>query len=391
MNLDGEAIEFEWKIRPGFTTLTVLKEIQMDLERKNIEPENLEDRIIFMSMFNDIEWEKNDVNCISNAEKVKNYTKRFLPGHWTFLGPGSEKRWYGDSHDGQQDRTANKMVQQGHPIFPATSALSRGILKRRNGKSTIHFNGDFMNTELLFQTINSVNQVSIHAIVTNWCYNFALKKEEKEHVPTPVNNRIMAVVESEQVDMLISFPNLAQGNLMMQSDAKFRVLEKNVHMTQLCAKALFQYLVTAGSRHQVRPDGEDGWGQIAPLCREYTCSRVFTQAKPLGAIPSGTIIRPIQEVHVVKLLDEHEVEVAIPSVCKTDVTYVVISTETERFVNDIHTREAKTRSSRELLKNPQESKESMSYKQREVTTPSGNLGSSQHWGNSCRLCQSCSK
>ena len=74
---------------PGFTTLTFLKDIQMDLERKNMEPENFKDRIIFMFMFNDIEWKKNDENCISNAEKVKNYSKRFLPGHWTFLGPGS--------------------------------------------------------------------------------------------------------------------------------------------------------------------------------------------------------------------------------------------------------------------------------------------------------------
>ena len=57
----------------GFTTLTVLQEIQMDLEGKNTEPENFEDRIILMSMFNDIEWKKNDENCISNAEKVKNY------------------------------------------------------------------------------------------------------------------------------------------------------------------------------------------------------------------------------------------------------------------------------------------------------------------------------
>ena len=56
-------------------------------------------------MFNDIEWRKNDENCISNAEKVKNYAKRFRPGHWTFLGPSSEKRWYGDSQDGQWDRT----------------------------------------------------------------------------------------------------------------------------------------------------------------------------------------------------------------------------------------------------------------------------------------------
>ena len=37
-------------------------------------------------------------------------------------------------------------------------------------------------------------------------------------------------------------------------------------------------------------------------------------------------------------------------------------------MNEIHTHEAKTRSSRELLENSQESKESMPYKQREVTT-----------------------
>ena len=41
-----------------------------------------------------------------------------------------------------------------------------------------------MNTELIFQTINSVNQVSIYAAVTNWCYKFALKKDDKEHIPT---------------------------------------------------------------------------------------------------------------------------------------------------------------------------------------------------------------
>ena len=43
-----------------------------------------------------------------------------------------------------------------------------------------------------------------------------------------------------------------------------------------------------------------------------------------------------------------------------DVTYVVISRETERFVNEIHTHKAKTRSSEELLENLQESTESMS-------------------------------
>ena len=38
------------------------------------------DRIIFMSMFNDIDWTKkgNDGICISNAEKVKDYSMSFF-------------------------------------------------------------------------------------------------------------------------------------------------------------------------------------------------------------------------------------------------------------------------------------------------------------------------
>ena len=65
------------------------------------------------------------------------------------------------------------------------------------------------------------------------------------------------------------------------------------------------------------------------LHTENTFSRVFPQAKPLGAIPAGTIIGPTSEVHIVKILDEYGLEVAIPSICSPgDVTYVVISGET---------------------------------------------------------------
>ena len=93
-----------------------------------------------------------------------------------------------------------------------------------------------------------MNQAGIYAVVTNWCYKFALKKEEREHIPTLVDNRIMANAEPEEVEMLRSSPNQAQGNLMMQIGAKFRVLEKKVHITQLCENAFFQYLVTAATK-----------------------------------------------------------------------------------------------------------------------------------------------
>ena len=41
---------------PGRTSLEILQIIQKDLQDQNIEPEDFEDRRIFMSMFNDIEW-----------------------------------------------------------------------------------------------------------------------------------------------------------------------------------------------------------------------------------------------------------------------------------------------------------------------------------------------
>ena len=43
-----------------------------------------------------IDEEPIEFNCISNSDKVKTYARRFSQGHWTFFGPGDEKRWYGN-------------------------------------------------------------------------------------------------------------------------------------------------------------------------------------------------------------------------------------------------------------------------------------------------------
>ena len=53
--IDGEPIEFEWNIFPGFTTLELVREVQKFMSKMG-EPEQFQGRIIFMSMFNDIIW-----------------------------------------------------------------------------------------------------------------------------------------------------------------------------------------------------------------------------------------------------------------------------------------------------------------------------------------------
>ena len=66
---------------------------------------------------------------------------------------------------GEWDPTAKEMVERfketGHSLFRSISALSRGILKQKKGNSITHFNRDSMNTELLFQTVRSVHQLSV--------------------------------------------------------------------------------------------------------------------------------------------------------------------------------------------------------------------------------------
>ena len=50
LGIDGELIEFECNIFPGFTSLQILQKIQTAPQERNIEPEQLGDRIIFISV-----------------------------------------------------------------------------------------------------------------------------------------------------------------------------------------------------------------------------------------------------------------------------------------------------------------------------------------------------
>ena len=100
-------------------------------------------------MCNDIVWREkgNKELCIANSLNVAEYARRFAPGHWSFLGPGSETKWYGThtyKPNGERDNVAEIMMinfcESGHPVFPGSSALERGDLKSKGkGKLSITF------------------------------------------------------------------------------------------------------------------------------------------------------------------------------------------------------------------------------------------------------------
>ena len=149
--VSGESTEFEWNIFPGFTSLRLCDKVSNLLSSLGQTPESFTGRILFMSMFNDISCDRydNKDECFKNAEFVKTFAKSFGIGQWSFIGPGSEKKWYPseNSPQGAWDHVAEEMLlkfaESVHPIFRSTTPLSRGRLKSKGkGKVSIQFTAD---------------------------------------------------------------------------------------------------------------------------------------------------------------------------------------------------------------------------------------------------------
>ena len=94
--INGESTEFEWNIFPGFTTLQLCGKVNDPVSDLGEAPETFTGRILFMSMFNDISCDRkgNKEQCLANARVVKVLAKKIGIGQWSFIGPGSEKKWY---------------------------------------------------------------------------------------------------------------------------------------------------------------------------------------------------------------------------------------------------------------------------------------------------------
>ena len=90
--IDGERMEFEWRIFPEFTSLQLVQEVQKFMSNMG-EPEQTIPRTNYLHV--DIMWgnRDNETECIANSTLVSLFAKRFPAGHWSFLGLGSKTKW----------------------------------------------------------------------------------------------------------------------------------------------------------------------------------------------------------------------------------------------------------------------------------------------------------
>ena len=183
------------------------------------------------------------------------YLQKKPAGRWSFLGLGSQKKWYSSYIDrprGEWDRVAELMMikfgESGHPVFRATSPLSRGTLKSKGGgKLSIHFSEDGDTIETVFRTIISVNQLSIYGAVSDVCEEYSACQARTVR---PVLAGQFAPL-FEPAKLLIMSPRLsieipAQENLLQMYKERVERLPQPDRLIKVCTDAGF--LKTVGSR-----------------------------------------------------------------------------------------------------------------------------------------------
>ena len=278
--IDGEPMEFEWNIFQGFNTLQLNEEVKSLLYRLGDTPENFTGRITFMSMFNDISCgtKDNEEECLANARLVSLYARRFGKGQWSFIGPGSEKKWCSikeDSPEGIWDKLAEKMLlefaESGCPIFRSTTPLSRGQLKSKgHGKLSIHFAAVKETIETIFRIIVSANQLSLYGAVAEMCEEYETLHDRSGRPVVMGQSIVLSAIKTEVP--LDSDDPANQNFLLQQYEERIEKLSQQEKLSKLCMDAGLLSVVENGQYFMTKDTGDlTQFNTVA--CRDYTLPR----------------------------------------------------------------------------------------------------------------------
>ena len=340
--INGESTEFEWNIFPGFTTLQLCGKINDLLSDLGQTPETFTGRILFMSMFNDISCDRkgNKEECLKNAETVKVLARRFGIGQWSFIGPGSEKKWYSseNSPQGAWDHIAEEILlefaESGHPTFRATTPLSRGTLKSKgHGKLSIHFAADELTIETIFRIIISVNQLSICGATAAFCEEFENHQDGSGEPEILMGQSVVLGEIKAEIPLQNENPSHHQI-LWQQYIERIDSLSPESKVSRFCMEAGFMRIVDVGQYFVTKNTGSlKQFRSVA--CREYILLRDDPASQPKGWIQGNMRSGPVLEVTTSFQNYKYGIEIRIWSVGQDNSqSWVRISYGTIKYVID---------------------------------------------------------
>ena len=229
-----------------------------------------------------------------------------------------------------------KFSESGHPVFRATSPLSRGTLKSKGGgKLSIHFCADGDTIETVFRTIISVNQLSIYGAVSDLC-------EEYSACQTRTERPVLAGQSDplfEPANLLIMTPRLSiEISFTRKFIARVQRMSGKASTTrscdEICIDAGFLTTVEVGQYFMTKHTDEFSQFAEPVACREYTLPRDDKSTDPKGWIRGKH--QNWTRVITCYLKGKYGVEISIESVNKDNShSWVRISHGLNKLVTDL--------------------------------------------------------
>ena len=203
-----------------------------------IQLEEFKDRIIFVSMYNDIDWTEAGhlKTCFSNSVEVQAYAHRFPKGRWSFFGPGTQETWYGThtyKSNGLWNQSA-EMINASCRRWTLRISSNKFVGPRifemsERRKLSIQPNGDLSTAELLFVSHKDFRQPA-------WCAELAQQISDHSFSSTenPVanmNEQLGCRLSLGVLSILTDPPQIdvpAQGNLLRSHSERFETLPEHM-------------------------------------------------------------------------------------------------------------------------------------------------------------------
>ena len=216
---------------------------------------------------------------------MKVFARRFGIGQWSFIGPGSEKKWYSSesSPQGAWDNIAEQMwlefAESVHPLFRATTPLSRGQLKSKGrGKLSIHFTADQDTVDTIYRIILSVNQLSVYGAVADVCDELEAHQDRTGQPVILMGQSIVLGEIKAEVPVHEEEPREDQI-ILQQYFQQVQSLSPENRLSKFCTEAGFMRVVEVGQYFVTRDAGEF---KQTVACREYTLPRDDLASQPKG-------------------------------------------------------------------------------------------------------------
>ena len=176
-----------------------------------------------------------------------------------------------------------KFSESGHTVFRAASPLSRGTLKSKSGKLSIHCCADLGTIETVFRTIISVNQLSIYGAVSNLCAEcktclFGTVKlvlagqSDPLFVPTSVMKTCTPLTDDPA----------QEKDLLQRYQERVERFSQQNRVIKLCADAGFLTTVEVGQYFMTKDTEEFSQFTVSVACREYILPRDEKSSDPKG-------------------------------------------------------------------------------------------------------------